>query len=573
MPPNLPDLPRRTPNWDALDFSGAPVYTATVGQTAASAIANAVALLTGPVPMAVCKLRHNTTYTESLVGTNFGSTGWVLVTTDGSLPTFGTRMTPALATTYQLPKIVSLDSNNAIRHAPGARGWRWQGLEITASTAESTYPLIRTGLDIGSITGVADLPQRLSFRQNYIHGNVPHQSRIRGFETNGSWLEICDNWVERINYGGVTYSPQCQSISGYSGLGVQRIENNFLWGALECLAYGGAGQYRSVQRDGREIYEDRPDLPSQFGSQFEGECCLLSDITVRRNHIYRPWSAKGDGSTSTDEGSANGIEFKIGRRILIECNIFENCWNNLQNGYGTATWSVNQSGGEWWIQTCDITIRYNWFKNYNSGLSISGIYGSPVPPYPVRFHAHNNVWTGLGTPMTFAPGSGSTFGDWMTLNDAGVHHIWIHHNTGITNGSICVRGQSDPFTYLWIEDNVAGMTDYNYFTGGGSGQTGWDLSNTNGTCQNRRNVYVGTGLVPNVASQHGVVSGLSSVGFVNSSYVMSNTVKYADLGNLALSGTSPYKGVGPGGTDPGCNFTTLNTQLAGVEAASADLPP
>lgn len=550
-------LPYRTPTWRNVDFSTADVYTAAVGESAQSAVNVGIGMMSAGRRVLV-KLRAGVTYNENIGYTPHGVTGgWMKLSTNGLIP--NARMTPALAATYGLPKIVAADDfDNAIKFSANCRGYMVEGLEITCSNNQSTASLIRTGID--TITRTSEIPQRLCFMYNWIHGNGANHSRVRGLQMNGSWIDVYRNWVSYINYGGVSYSPQDQSLAQDSGLGVHLIEDNFLWGCVETWAYGGGGQY---------------------GGQFTAEQTLVSDVTFRRNHIYRPLSAKGGGSNPTDEGCGNAFEFKIGRRVLVEANIFENGWYNVQAGYSISLWSVNQFGPEYYVQTCDATVRRNWFKNYNSGMASSGSYavGGPFPPNPKRITVYGNLWTGLGTPITYDPNGTTTNGVGQIIGPT-AEDVWFHHNTQISASGPFTTLEGEAYKNLTIEDNVGGSTAgwTILFCSAGTGDAGWNVVNANGSCFNRRNVYISTagafaGGSPTPVSQLAITNDISTIGFVDLSFFFNDNAKYANLSKAALSVSSPYKGAAPGGVDPGADIPALINALVGVEAASSDLPP
>jgi hypothetical protein len=530
----LPELPRDVPNWDALDFSSAPVYTAAVGETMASAAANAIALMTGPVPMAVCKLRAGATYTENFVGTNYGANGWLKFTTTGSKPTSGSRVTPNDATTYGFPKLVAAyDYAPAISFAIGARGYMFEALEVTCNPIESTYPLIYTGRDASTNPTLADIPARISIRQCYIHGFDAHFSRIRGVEMNASLVEVVDCWVSKINYGGVSYSPQDQSLQCNSSLGRHRIEHNFLWGCVESIAYGGAGQFSSVV----------------------AEQLMMSDIVIRRNHTYMPKNLQGI------EGMANCFEFKNGRRILIEQNVCEFRPLDLQNGYSTVTWSVNQSGGpnEEWVQVCDVTIRYNWFKNTNSAFDVAGVSGTPAPLWPRRFHIHNNLFTGLASPFTYNAAGLSS--GWGLLLSPKVRDLLIENNTIVPVTAGIALGSHDEallFSRFAIKNNIIEAYYFILDDGVANGPPAW-TGGTDASCEFTGNVCFdssGNSAIPE-ALVNTVVASRAAIGFADPTVFDRNNVLLSELTQAVVSGANAGKG---------CNVTSLISQLADVPA-------
>jgi hypothetical protein len=69
-----------------------------------------------------------------------GSSGWILVRTSGSIPAQGQRMTPSTA--GGVARIVTNTVLPAIQTAPGTRGWRFVGIEFSATTSVTTMTAI-----------------------------------------------------------------------------------------------------------------------------------------------------------------------------------------------------------------------------------------------------------------------------------------------------------------------------------------------------------------------------------------------------------------------------------------------
>src|SRR5207244_1796422 len=68
---------------------------------------------------------------------------------------------------------------------------------------------------------------------------------------------------------------------------------------------------------------------------------IPSDIEIRRNYFFKPLAWRASGAWTVK----NLLELKLGRRVLIQGNIFENSWAAAQAGFAIVIWSVNQGGG------------------------------------------------------------------------------------------------------------------------------------------------------------------------------------------------------------------------------------
>lgn len=484
-----------------------------------------------------------------------GFSDWCEITTDGALPgiSSNTRMTRDLmTTTYNLPTITVAMGTN-IKFAPGARRWRLRGLHIvSAATAGynsglgDTRAIVQTAPDNADITSVADIPSHIHVSQCVIGGaeetNHGTSNRKDGLNTNGSMIHVGDCTIYNINYGGVTYAVQSQSSVCFGGFGKILIENCFLWGSTETVAFGGA-----AQNDVLAVEQVTP-----------------SDVTIRKCHLYRPLSVQGF------QGCANGIEFKFGRRILLEANIVENVYAELQNGMALALWSVNQSDTQPWTHFSDVTVQYNWFKNTSAIFSLNPNDEGEVGPSidGLRATFRHNIVTGHGiSPIPVfrsiaieSLASGSSFADVLVERNLIINHAtgywWVASPYAIKRAT--------------IQDNIIGGY-YILFTSSGYGQTAWDILNADASCDFRRNLAVdfAGGTTPNTGTNT-VLASIAAIGFVDAALLSSTATRYADLAGLALDVSSPYKGTGPGGTDPGPDMDAVIAALAGVESTDAE---
>lgn len=454
---------------------------------------------------------------------------------DVTLPAMGTRVERTTALGFTPPKITAQNSNRGFNFN-GARGWRLRCLEIRGAPTAGydsgngdMTPLIQTAPDPLS-SGYGSLPSHISITQCLVGGDDANHhgtmNRRIGIMGNATMLEIRDSTLFNFNWGGITYViGQAQSTGAYAGRGKMLIDNCNLWGATESIAWGGASQY----------------------PQLEPEQQLVCDLTIRKSHIYRPDSVRGY------QGCANGTEWKIGRRVLVEACIIENVYKELQNGMAFGVWSVDQNGINPWVQTSDFTARYCWLKNTAGIFFATAMYsGHPSVPM-IRLTMQHNIATGTGVT-----------GAWRSWDaDPAVFDVLLQNNLFINNGGeIWMVTNYAPFKRLDILNNIMGTTyggSAIFFTSSGAGQFAWDKFNENGDCRFTGNHVLqpsGSG-VPNPGTNTTHTS-LATMGFVNSAYVGSMDTKYADLGNLHNT-----TGAGP-------DMTTLESKLAEVEMSAAE---
>jgi len=111
-----------------------------------------------------------------------------------------------------------------------------------------------------------------------------------------------------------------QAIAGWGGPGPFLIQNNYLEGAAENLLFGGASS----------------SVPN----------VVPSDITIRRNHFYKPrsWQIGQASYAGTPWTVKNLLELKSARRVVIEGKILENNWVHAQTGAAVVFLADTQDG-------------------------------------------------------------------------------------------------------------------------------------------------------------------------------------------------------------------------------------
>jgi hypothetical protein len=145
------------------------------------------------------------------------------------------------------------------------------------------YGLVLSG--IGDATSTSQLGHGFVFDRVYIHGQSS-TNLIRCVALNSIRTAIINSWIADCHSRGF----DSQAIAGWTGPGPFLIENNYLEGAGENVMFGGADP------------------------RIQG--LVPSDITIRRNHFYKPTSWKGVWTVK------NLFELKCARRLLIEGYVF-----------------------------------------------------------------------------------------------------------------------------------------------------------------------------------------------------------------------------------------------------------
>ncbi|HEX5580354.1 MAG TPA: hypothetical protein VFX39_02185, partial [Gemmatimonadaceae bacterium] len=329
----------------------------------------------------------------------------------------------------QMARLVTkYPTDPVIRTESGASHYRLIGLEVTAAPeATLAYSLITLGTGTSTENTLDKLPHHLVLDRMYVHGH-PTLDFQRCISLQSGEAAIIDSWISECHGKG----KDSQAIAGWNGSGPYLIENNFLEGAGENVMFGGAD----------------PKIPGM----------LPRDITLRRNHFYKdPAWIRADGYKIWTV--KNLFELKIGQRVLVEGNVFENNWADGQDGFAILLKSANQSGGAPWSETSDVVFRYNVVRNVAHGVNLSDDpNGTAVPASRMTF-AHN-VLERVGT------------GDYRggrLWQLAGVDGLTITHNShnlttgGGTHAFMLLKKE---MTGLVITNNIFPQTTYGVFGDG-----------------------------------------------------------------------------------------------------------
>ena len=289
--------------------------------------------------------------------------GWIVVRSEAlsHMPALGTRIKPANA--GQMPKLVTPNTDPALRTNGATSGWWLAGLEVTISSSVTSqnYGLVSLGVGGAPQTTLASVPSDLVLDRMYIHGQSNTQlSRCVGLHS--ARTQISDSWLDECHGKGF----DSQAIWGGNGPGPYKIENNTLRGAGENIMFGGSD----------------PAIPG----------LVPSDIEIRRNWIHTPLSWKGVWTKK------NLLELKNASRVLIEGNVLDGSWSDGQGGEAFVFKSTNQSGNCRWCRTTDVTVRRNLTINAGAGINVSWADAhAPVDTVLSRIYFVENVFDDLAS--------------------------------------------------------------------------------------------------------------------------------------------------------------------------------
>jgi hypothetical protein len=496
------------------DMPAAPSAGGTIISVAANG--DLQAAIDAAKPGDVIELARGATYTGVFTLPNKGaSNSWIIIrpAPGASLPPEGQRMTPALAASLALPKIVSPDYQAAIATKPGANHYRLVGLEITVVPAQSfNYGLVALGgsnADEGQTT-LASIAHDLVLDRVYIHGS-DIVSLKRCVALNSAATAVIDSYLSACHAEG----QDAQAIAGWNGPGPFKIVNNYLEGSAENILFGGAD-------------------PSIVN-------LVPSDIEIRRNHVAKPTNWHGGRWLIK-----NLLELKNAQRVLIEGNIFENNWQNGQEGAAIAIWSVNQGGNAPWSAMQDITFRRNIVRNVGAGFMLSSSY-DPPSILTQRLDISDNLIYGIDMPGFEGNGRGFQIGG----GNGAISDLSITHNTVIGSTLTAFTLGGKPSIRLTANDNVLSGGTYGIIgSGTGVGSPSWTAFAPDGSFL--RNVLV---IAPEYASQfptgNSYPASLAAIGFANLT------------GNdFHLAAASPFKAAT--GRDPGADIDVVTSATSGV---------
>ena len=192
---------------------------------------------------------------------------------DDRLPGPGQRVTPAHAPL--LARIRSANAAQALRTAPGTRGWRLQYLEFRANL-DGFGDIIALGDGSRSQNTLAEVPQDIVLSHVYVHGDR-WEGQKRCIALNAANVTIRDSHISDCK----TVGQDAQAIGGWNGPGPYVIENNYIEGAGENVLFGGSD----------------PAIPY----------LVATGITFRYNHVARPMAWREPIFATPTGGTASAV--------------------------------------------------------------------------------------------------------------------------------------------------------------------------------------------------------------------------------------------------------------------------
>jgi len=374
----------------------------------------------------IIELEAGATFTGNYLLPAKNGPGWITIRTSkyADLPPGGSRITPA--DTPLLAKIQTSNTQAALTSKYRAHNYKFHGIEFT-TTNNLTYNIVRfghNGLQNGFPPGVWDLPHHIQFHHCYIHGTPDATVRV-GLAANINSCVVRDCYISDCHDPGA----DSQAIVVSHCIGPMEFVNNHLEGAGENLMIGGSEH-------------NFPDA-------------IPMNILIQGNYFYKPlrWSRWEDNYDGHKWIVKNLLEFKTGRNILIQGNVFENNWAGQgQHGDAILFHPRGQASDQPWNVLEDVTFQNNMIINSPNGMSMSP--GGKLDNGPLRnLLIRNNVI--------------------QTNSDASESRAFIKASSPINgqergddvvviNNTMFSSGVKDMRTALVFGDNVQGYKNFTF---------------------------------------------------------------------------------------------------------------
>lgn len=435
---------------------------------------------------------------------------------------------PTAAELAMMPRIRSSHpSEPVIKAAPGAHHYKLLGLDLAPRTGGQASKVIEFGTSGATQDTIAEVPYNLIVDKSYIHAD-PTQDIQRCVALNSGYTEITNSWIAECHYIGI----DSQAIAGWNGPGPYKIINDLLEGAGENVLFGGAD----------------PSIPG----------LIPSDIEIRRSYFYKPMSWKvGHPSYAGIHWTVKNLfEPKAGRRITVDGCVFDGTWVDAQTGWAILIKVQNQDGGCKWCVTEDVTLSNNIIKNSTNGLNVSAYDPYLGSEQLKRLKVINNLW--LVDDAWFQGTGGGKLPDGTPAPD-GADGVLLEHNTHLQKNGNTMTLYGGPTRNFVYKNNLGARTGY--------GIKGDGLSEGNPTFSK--------------FTPEAVIMGNVLVGAPIEQYPVGNyypvTWEEIKLGSdYRLAATSPFKGKGTDGRDPGVDVDALLAAQGSkgpLPSPSPSLPP
>ena len=402
-----------------------------------------------------------------------------------------------------MAKIVTPSSEAAFVFAPNARQWRLVGLEVTCVQGAYVYDIIRIGeVEAESEAGQ---PRNIELDRLYVHPHTEKGSK-RGIFFNSNAAKLTNSHVSDFK----SSFQDSMAIAVCNGPGPFEFTNNFFEASSIGVLFGGC------QNGIPEV--------------------VPSDVIFRRNHVYKQMAWQKEGWIIK-----NLFEVKMGRRMRIEGNVFENNWSSGQSGFGVL-FTVRADGkdkrGQPFGVIEDVTFTNNLMVNMAQGINILGRDDLPVGlrGQVSKIALRNNLF--LKVP-------GRLLQCLQFPKD-----VVVEKNTAV--GHDMIMSSENETTGFVMRDNIFSLGTYGIFASGlGSGVRAL-TANFPGSIV-RFNGFIGEIGVDSHPPGNTYIKDVNTARFVN-----------PGQNDYRLQANSPLRGKGENGRDPGVDMDQLQAAINGV---------
>ena len=509
-----PELPRVLLTTTYPSSTGATINVAAGG--------NFQAALDSAQPGDTIVLQAGAVYTGNFTLPAKSGSSWIVIRTSNlaGISAEGTRISSSQSSA--MPKILTPNSTPTLAAPSSSHHYRLVGLEIgVVNTVTTNYGIVVLG--DGTQNSLSLIPHDFVIDRCYIHGNATG-GVSRAIALNSASSAIIDSNITNIHGAGF----DTQAIAGWNGPGPFKIVNNDLEASGENVMFGGADPRVSN--------------------------LVPSDIEFRRNHCFKSlsWNPYDPSYAGIHWSVKNLFELKNAQRVLIDGNVFENCWLDAQTGFAIVFTPRNQEGTAPWSVVQDVTFTNNIARHAAAGVQFLGRDNLFPSQQEKRIKIQNNLFYDIGGSSW--GGNGRLF----QLVDATVD-IHINHNTAIQTSNI-ITADGAAHTGFVFTNNITPHNDYGVIGSGHSIGTD-SLNYYFPACYFAKNVIVG---------------GPSSVYPAGNFFPATMAdVQFTDVsaGNYRLSSTSPYNNAGTDGLDIGVDQDAVMAAIGGTQTPPSNQPP
>jgi hypothetical protein len=485
---------------------------------------------------------------------------WIIVRSDApdtALPAEGTRLKPCFAGISSLPGrpdfhcsearnvLAKIEFNGKsgtgpLLFQPGANHYRFVGLEITRVSGPVVYALANAEGNVN----------HLIFDRVWMHGTAQDETTRAINLSSMSHVAVVDSFFSDFHCISVSGSCTDAQVLGTGGgsvpTGPFKVANNFLEASGENILFGGG--------------------PATM---------TPADIEVRGNHFFKPmiWRPGEPNFVAGASGRPfivkNLFELKNAQRVLVEGNLFENCWGGFsQNGYAILLTPKNQNNQCPLCRVTDITIRYNRITNVGAVFSIANIRSDAGGETTAgeRYSIHDVVADNV-RGQSFGGGAG-LFAQLLVAAPP-LRDVKIEHVTAFVPRAIFSIINHEKFSNFKIDNNIFSTGQYAVLSAGG-GQQNCAFQPNPGSFF--KNCFVNSSFTHNLmVGEGGWPSGNSSAKDAHSAGIRetgeSNELPYrlcGDKDNGECKRASPALHAGTDGKDLGADLEKIKQMLENV---------